>query len=458
MHPVPALEHVRTVEGACQGVVDHLARDERLLPSVYLARGGRLRCQAAHGYKQVLDGMLPSTGVMGEAFRTGRSQLIGDVRDDPTFLAAASNLLAELALPTVHRGEVVGILNVESRRPLDAGQVAASKAANAALEAALERIGGPPLESAAQRLARAAAQLAALGTDQEIAPAALEAACDITGLDSGLLVCPHDGVLRAEAAAGPLGPALLAAPSEALGALCRLTELGSSVYSVAADGDAFGGLDGLHALGVRALAAVRLPGGGDDHGVLMVADARQEAFATARVELLELLASHVGSLLQTAAAMAELRLRAATDSLTGLGHHATFQERLTAERTAGDRLAVLLVDVDGFKTINDTSGHLAGDRALRTVAAQLACALRRGDEVFRIGGDEFAAIVRVADAEEAVGIGHRLRAAVAEAGLTVSIGVALPEDGESDAALLARADRALYAVKSAGRDGVSSTC
>jgi diguanylate cyclase (GGDEF)-like protein len=277
----------------------------------------------------------------------------------------------------------------------------------------------------------------------------LQAARDLTGMDSALLIGPD-----VEAASGPLAGALLGAPPEAAEALSSLTAPGSSFHTVAAWGEEFQGLGALYDLGARAVAAVRVARRDGAHGVLLVADTDQAVVATEQIELLELLAAHAGSALQTTADVAELRRRATTDSLTGLGHHASFNERLVAHRAAATRMAVLLIDVDGFKMINDTAGHQAGDRALRTVAARLTETVRRGDEVFRIGGDEFAAIVAVRDEDEATGIGHRLRHAVAGDGITVSVGVALPAEGESDAAVLARADRALYAVKSSGRDGV----
>jgi diguanylate cyclase (GGDEF)-like protein len=83
-------------------------------------------------------------------------------------------------------------------------------------------------------------------------------------------------------------------------------------------------------------------------------------------------------------------------------------------------------------------------------------ALRRGDRLFRVGGDEFAALVAVESDAEALDVATRLRDAVATAqlGVTASVGVAVPQDDESDASLLARADRALYAAKAGGRDGV----
>jgi diguanylate cyclase (GGDEF)-like protein len=174
------------------------------------------------------------------------------------------------------------------------------------------------------------------------------------------------------------------------------------------------------------------------------------------LDLLELLAAHAATCLRSADVVRSLRERAATDPLTGLGHHATFHDQL-AHVHRRPSTAVILVDVDGFKRLNDIFGHQHGDRVLREIAAALGGALRRGDTLFRIGGDEFAALLAVSDPDEALEAGARLRAAVTDAnlGVTVSIGVAVPHEGESDAALLARADSALYRVKRAGRDGVA---
>ena len=90
------------------------------------------------------------------------------------------------------------------------------------------------------------------------------------------------------------------------------------------------------------------------------------------------------------------------------------------------------------------------------VADAMTGALRRGDRLFRIGGDEFAGLLAVESDAEALDAATRLRDAVAAAqlGVTASVGVAVPRDGETDASLLARADRALYAAKAGGRDGV----
>ena len=148
----------------------------------------------------------------------------------------------------------------------------------------------------------------------------------------------------------------------------------------------------------------------------------------------------------------DLRAQAATDPLTGLGHHRSFQDRLAGAHI--ESLAVLVIDVDGFKEVNDRLGHQAGDRLLRRTAAVLADELRSGDELFRIGGDEFAALVRVEDQGDALDLGRRLCAAVrGQAGVTVSVGVGVPGRSEALGDLVARADRALYEAKRAGRDG-----
>src|SRR5262249_34586807 len=164
------------------------------------------------------------------------------------------------------------------------------------------------------------------------------------------------------------------------------------------------------------LVAVGLVAQGRSRGVLVLAGRARRAVPVDDVELLELLAAHAATCLRTADLMRSLRERAATDPLTGLGHHATFHEAL-ARTHRRPRTAFVLVDVDGFKRLNDTFGHQHGDHVLRAIATALGTALRRGDTLFRIGGDEFAALLAVADADEALEAGTRLRAAVADARL-----------------------------------------
>jgi diguanylate cyclase (GGDEF)-like protein len=282
--------------------------------------------------------------------------------------------------------------------------------------------------------------------------------------DAGLAATPAapaplDTALTATptASIGPLGTTLADLPAAALAAMTHPAgDAAQALVLHPADDPTHPGLAPLRAAGVRTLVAVSLVAQGRPRGVLLLAGRAERRVPTEDVELLELLAAHAATCLRTADLMRSLRERAATDPLTGLGHHATFHEAL-ARTHRRPQTAVVVVDLDGFKRINDTYGHQHGDQVLRAIAAALSGALRRGDTLFRIGGDEFAALLAVADADEALEAGTRLRAAVAEArlGVTVSIGVAVPQPDEPDGALLGRADRALYRVKAMGRDGVA---
>lgn len=151
------------------------------------------------------------------------------------------------------------------------------------------------------------------------------------------------------------------------------------------------------------------------------------------------------------------------DALTGLPNRAQFNARLDALCAApGDGAhAVLFIDLDGFKPINDTLGHDAGDTALKIAAQRLRHELANDDLVARIGGDEFVVLCpNVANGAAASAIGERLLAAVAQTmnlggtscRMGASIGVAmLPLHGRTPSDILTAADHAMYAAKRAGK-------
>jgi diguanylate cyclase (GGDEF)-like protein/PAS domain S-box-containing protein len=145
------------------------------------------------------------------------------------------------------------------------------------------------------------------------------------------------------------------------------------------------------------------------------------------------------------------------DPVTGLANRRAFDDQIYLHtHTHREPGALLLVDVDDFKRVNDTSGHEAGDSTLRLVGEAIADSLRPQDFPARIGGDEFAAILPVADLSSAREIGERIRLRIAgktDLPVTVSIGVA-PLAGDARTALLA-ADVALFEAKSGGRNQVS---
>ena len=164
----------------------------------------------------------------------------------------------------------------------------------------------------------------------------------------------------------------------------------------------------------------------------------------------------------------ELVRLAAEDSLTGVFNRRTFEQHATLafqqSQRSGRPVALLLIDGDHFKLINDEFGHAAGDAALRRYVQIFHDELRAGDVVGRIGGEEFAVLLPDCAEGEAGDLGERLRAAIETHDfrhegraipLRVSVGVAaLQADDSAFEAMLRRADRALYAAKNAGRNRV----
>lgn len=162
----------------------------------------------------------------------------------------------------------------------------------------------------------------------------------------------------------------------------------------------------------------------------------------------------------------QLRALAFYDSLTGLPNRNLFNDRLArailaAERRSGG-FALLYIDLDRFKAVNDSLGHEAGDQLLREAAARMARTLRRSDTLARLAGDEFAAILEGvrgqpdagATAEKilaACGEGYRLKERLIH--VTVSVGIGLyPQDGRDAESLLEHADLAMYQAKAQGRN------
>ena len=194
------------------------------------------------------------------------------------------------------------------------------------------------------------------------------------------------------------------------------------------------------------------------HGVTVVpvSDGRPGWFAVSAQDITERRRAEQ-DLRDLTSALAE---RAVRDPLTGLANRALLEERLRAvlarDGRTGDSSAVLFLDLDGFKAVNDRHGHSIGDAVLRVVATRLLAGVRPADTVARLGGDEFVVLVEGSTGEGASALADRLREEVVapivvgdlDLNVGVSIGLALSEAGACEpATLLARADREMYADK-----------
>jgi diguanylate cyclase (GGDEF)-like protein len=447
------------VRAACTVVVEHLAR-QGLLPSVYLEQGGRLRCHAVRGYWQIYDGMPSSAGLIGRSFRTGTELVADDVGTHPDFLASLPSVAAQACVPIAIGGAIAGVLSAESPTPLDGGEVLELRRLARALGERIEELGGVGPASPAQQLARTLAGLAALDDPEDIVRETLAAARTLSGFESALLALTDGhGSLYPHHAEGSFAVALSELDASELARIAAWVDRGASCYTAGeATGRGFAGHEPLRAAGAGAVVALPLRAAGRRVGVLVLLDRTPRRLVTETVELLELLAVQAAGGLRMAAAVLELRERAARDPLTGLGHHATFHAALPAVRSGlapGRAWALLIADIDGFKGINDTRGHAAGDDVLRAAAGLLRALAPSGGRAFRIGGDEFAMVFECDDADAARRVGWELQSrAPSRLGTTLSVGLALGVDGEPDEALVARADGALYEVKRRGRDGV----
>lgn len=166
-------------------------------------------------------------------------------------------------------------------------------------------------------------------------------------------------------------------------------------------------------------------------------------------------------------ALRAIRQMATRDPLTQCFNRRAMLEYLEREMVSQDRggqpLGVLLIDVDHFKTVNDTHGHLVGDDVLKALTHRLNGQMRGNDLLARYGGEEFVCLIHAVDEQQLVAAGERIREAIAKApiinkpdplNIQVSIGAALRRKGEEGNALFARSDKALYKAKNAGRNRV----
>jgi diguanylate cyclase (GGDEF)-like protein len=192
-------------------------------------------------------------------------------------------------------------------------------------------------------------------------------------------------------------------------------------------------------------------------GLIEMADyTSARGWAQRDIDFCRMIAAQAALAVRNAQLYEDLRSQVDKDPLTGVLNHRAFYERLEQEldraARSSSRVAVIVVDLDDFKALNDTRGHVAGDRALRRVAGAIRSTCRSVDIAGRLGGDEFAVILPDIDSDLDALAARLLDAISTQTGLHASVGVAVArEPADRAARTVARADRSLLEAKAAGK-------
>jgi diguanylate cyclase (GGDEF)-like protein len=302
---------------------------------------------------------------------------------------------------------------------------------------------------------------------QELLDSVVEGARELIGDEVvGLrLVDPEDPtqmVLVAHVGLGELAPELKRSPiGEGAGGRAIAERQLVTIHDYSNDPNA---LKAMAEQGLESAMAAPVLENGEQRGSLVVASRRPgRVYSDSEQEVLKAFAEHASIALTDSRNFAKTMYQATHDSLTDLPNRELFLDRLnlTLRRTErrSETAAVLFVDLDGFKSVNDSLGHDVGDQLLVTVARRLESALHAEDTAARLGGDEFSVLLEgVPDAAAAAGVAERLREVIAapveirghELAVTASIGIATAHGPGRD--LLRDADLAMYQAKSAGKD------
>jgi diguanylate cyclase (GGDEF)-like protein len=470
-----ALVSTQSEDVALGTVLDQMWRIVRYQAAVaVVAEGETLRVAAGRGGEPGRELPLDEADDLGRVLQEGRPRPLADTAVLARLGLAASG--PALAAPLQARGQALGafVMVFDRDYPLSARQ--APLVAAMADHAALFLEAGAVLQRERHVRARAAAvaRMTRLAVTRRDPEALLQAAgpelLALSGADRAivytahprnpvLIPVAHAGVPAEEEEAvhvfrlgvdtsGPLGPLL------------------DDARPVALEGDACG----LHTpfADVRSLLVIPLASHGHLLGAVTLATVgRRQPHDAALLEFLYGLAQQVALGIENARLVEQLAQLASTDELTELANRRRFTEGLRMElarsRREGTPLALLLVDIDHLKRINDSHGHPAGDAAIRHVAGTLRKARRETDLAARLGGEEFALLLPGTDVAGAVTVAEAIRARLASTQaasaftVTVSIGVSTcPEDGLEEEELIRSADRRLYAAKAGGRNKVWS--
>jgi diguanylate cyclase (GGDEF)-like protein len=454
-----------------------IARDYFQLPNVSILlldkETNELYVRSQIGWDQKSEGVRVSigTGLIGTAAKEKRPVYVPDVSKDPRYLPCSKKTASELAIPLMVRDEVVGVLDCRSENldHFDSETIDLLTLFSTQASMALQNARLYSLER------RRALQLEAINAIAQQTTAVLDAkellskvcmliqnAFHVSHV-SVLLKDDDDLVLRAHH--GDLTPRIPEGGrlTASTGLWGRALETGKTLI----ENDVRKSSDCINFyVETNARMCIPLVSFGQTLGVLVLDSAQTGAFNTNDVQSLESVADICATAIQNAHYVDRVKQLAYLDGLTGIFNRRFFELRIAEELERARRfntgMAVIMVDIDQFKRLNDEFGHLLGDEVLRQVSSIFHQQLRKIDVVCRYGGEEFAILLAQTNQQHALGVAEKLRRMVeawqfpgVPRPVTISVGAATsPDHGTTRDELVRAADLGLYAAKQAGRNRV----
>jgi len=411
------------------------------------------------------------TGITGVAAQQRRLVYVPDVTRDSRYLMSTKSTRSQLAVPLLVREEVVGVLDCQSENldhfdpeTIDLLMLFSTQASMALQNArlySLERRRASQLE-AINAIAQQTTAVLELKELLSKVCVLVQKAFQVSHV-SVLLKDEDDIVIRAHH--GKLTPCIPDGGRVAAGEGFWGRTLASATTLIENDVVSGPGSSGFY-LETASRMCIPLVSFGQTLGLLVLDSSETGAFNIQDKQALESVADICATAIQNAHYVERMKQLAYLDGLTGIFNRRFFELRMAEEleraRRFGAGMAVIMVDIDHFKRLNDEFGHLIGDEVLRQVSSIFHQQLRKIDVVCRYGGEEFAILLSQTNPVHAVTVADKLRVMVEERQfpgvprpVTISAGAAsYPDDGTTRDELVKAADAGLYAAKQAGRNRV----
>ena len=411
------------------------------------------------------------SGITGAAVREKRPIYVSDVSKDPRYICTIASTCCELAIPLMSGDNVLGVLDLQTENPrhfdsetidlLTLFSTQASMALQNARLYSLERRRALQLE-AINAIAKQTTAVLDLKELLAKVCSLIQHAFPVSHVsvllkeEEDLVLRAHHGTLTPRIPEGGRLPANVGLWGRALTAGKTIIE---NDVTTASDYVGF-------FLETASRMCIPLVSFGQTLGVLVLDSEKADAFNPNDVQSLESVADICSTAIQNARYVDRVKQLAYLDGLTGIFNRRYFEMRIVEEidraRRFGNGMALIMVDIDQFKRLNDEFGHLLGDEVLRQVSSVFHQQLRKIDVVCRYGGEEFAVLLSQTNSHHAFGVAEKLRRLVetwqfpgVPRPVTISAGIAsFPEHGTERDELVKAADAGLYAAKLAGRNRV----